>query len=81
MIRTRATGLCVESYFQKFGSKAYFGITFDQFRLAIYSLKVFWAEDDTLVQDIFDLFDIDTDKGTESTISFEEIAHCIFDYV
>lgn len=34
-----------------------------------------------LVKEIWDIFDTDDDKSTEATISFEEIAASIFDYV
>ena len=81
MLKTRATGLCVESYFQKFGSKTHFGLTYQQFRLALYGLELKWAEDDDLVKDLWDKFDQDTDEETGSTISYEEIAMCILDHV
>ena len=45
MLRTRATGNCVESYFQQFGSKVKEGLTEDQFQRAILNLKCPWAED------------------------------------
>jgi hypothetical protein len=45
MMRTRATGNCVESFFQQFGSKMHQGLTQDQFNRAILNLKVPWAED------------------------------------
>ena len=34
-----------------------------------------------MVKEIWDIFDTDDDKSTEATISFEEIAASIFDYV
>jgi len=62
MLRTRASGLCVEAYFQQFGSKMPHGLTeltLDQFQRAIKNLGLSWADDQHELAMMYDCLDQD----------------------
>jgi hypothetical protein len=84
MLRTRAYGLCVEAYFQQFGSKMPHGLTEltpDQFQRAIKSLGLSWADDRRELEMMYDCLDQDPDKAQRGTMGLDEIAIGIHDCV
>lgn len=83
MLRTRALGKCVEAFFQKFGSRVDgpTELTFDQFRLAIRSLGLSWADDNSILRMIFTSLDQDADRKERGGLSLDELAVAILDAV
>jgi len=84
MLRTRAYGLCVEAYFQQFGSKMPHGLTEltpDQFQRAIKSLGLSWADDRRELEMMYDCLDKDPENAQRGTMGLDEIAIGIHDCV
>ena len=84
MLRTKATGHCVESYFQQFGTKMKHGLTEltpPQFQQAVQGLNISWADDQTKIMSIFDILDKDKSTEERGTLGLDELAIAVIDTV
>lgn len=84
MLRTRALGKTIEAFFQPFGSKMTHGLTeltSDQFKRAIKSLGLSWADDNSQLNLVFQGLDQDADRDYRGSLALEEIAFGVHDCV
>lgn len=83
MLRTRALGKSIETYFQKYGSRidGPTELTFEQFKLAIKSLGLSWADDNSILRMIFTSLDQNAAQKDRGGLGLDEIALGVLDCV
>jgi hypothetical protein len=83
MLRTRALGKSIETYFQKFGSRidGPTELTYGQFKLAIKSLGLSWADDNSILKMIFTSLDQNAEHKDRGGLGLDEIALGVLDCV
>ena len=83
MLRTRALGKSIETYFQKFGSRidGPTELTYDQFKLAIKNLGLSWADDPSTLRMIFTSLDQNAEHKDRGGLGLDEIALGVLDGV
>ena len=82
MLRTRANGYCVEAWFQNFGSMMENGqveLSIDELTNALKALKLKWADDKILVEDVFRNLDHNQDEEMKGTVDLNELAMAVID--
>ena len=84
MLKTRATGQCIEAFFQQFGTKMKHGLTeltMQQFKKALHKLGVPWADDESQIEMLFKLLDHDQELELRGTLGLDELAVGVIDCV